>query len=366
MRLLTVLLEQCLAPVPGGTGRYAREVATALAASEPPGWRLRTLVAWHRDVGPARIPGRPGPARLPVGRRALTALWEHRWPPAPAGTVLHATTPLAPLGVRPRRGAVVVTIHDLVPYTHPDTLTPRGVAWHRTMIERAGRHADLIVVPTRAVAAELAELAGIADRVRVIGEGVTAACAEPAGASVVAAARERFGLPDRYLVTVGTREPRKGLDVLLDALPGIDPQVPLVVIGPTGWGDQPARRGGISDRVRWLGRLPDAEMAAVVSGAAVSVSASRAEGFGLPLVEAMSMGVPVVHSDLAVFTEVSGGHGHPFAVGDPGALATAVQHILDRPELAQPPAQAGRRFVSRHSWAEVAAELWDRYEEVSS
>lgn len=365
VRLLSVLTEQCLAPVPGGTGRYAREVAAALAAAPRPGWQVRTLVAFHRDISAAHIAGLDPPRRLPVGRRALTALWQRGLPPAPAGSVVHATTPLAPVGVRPRRGAVVVTIHDLVPYTHPDTLTSRGAAWHRRMIERAGRYADAIVVPTHVVAGELAALTGISRQVRVIGEGVTAACATPAPVAAVRAARRRFDLPERYLVAVGTLEPRKGFDTLIDALPEIEAGVDLVVIGPIGWGDQrlaeQARRRGVADRVRMLGRLDDPEMAAVVSGAAVSVTASRAEGFGLPVVEAMAMGVPVVHSDLPVLTEVSGGAGSAFPVGDPSALAAAVQQLLDRPDLAERAAQAGPAAAAGHSWSTVAAQLWGLY-----
>src|SRR5262249_37929274 len=137
-----MLLEQCLAPVPGGTGRHSRELAAALAATAPPGWEVAGWTAYHQDIAAARVPAVDGPHRLPLPRRALVAAWERRAGPAPRGDVVHAPTLLVP----PRRGRpLVVTIHDAVPWTHPRTLTPRGVAWHRRMAEYAARVADRIV-----------------------------------------------------------------------------------------------------------------------------------------------------------------------------------------------------------------------------
>src|SRR5664279_6430663 len=113
---LTVVVEQLLAPVPGGTGRYARQITAALAAAPRPGWRVRTVSAWHRDLSPAVIAGADGPHRLAAGHRVLNRLWQQGLPPWVSGTSVHATTSLAPR----RRGALVVTVHDAVPWTHPE------------------------------------------------------------------------------------------------------------------------------------------------------------------------------------------------------------------------------------------------------
>lgn len=372
MPLLTLITEQIFARVPGGTGRYSREVSVALGESVPPGWRARSVTAWHRDTSIAEVPGLGGPRRLPVGGRVLARLWERDLPLTVAGSVLHALTPLAPGRTRARQ-ALVVTVHDAVPFTHPDTLTLRGAGWHRLMIERASRMAAVLVVPTRAVAGEL-KAAGIGGRIEVIGEGTAAALTVAVSDTATERVRARFQLPDRYMITVGTMEPRKGLDVLLDALAMDDRAAEgpllgvLAVVGQPGWGDQDlvveAERRGLSSRVRVLGRLPDDEMAAVMAGAAVSVVPSRSEGFGLPLLEAMKRGIPVVHSNAPALVEVAGGAGRSVPVGDPAALRTAIADVLSDPDLAAGLSRAGRLRAADFSWEEVAGELWKLYTDV--
>ena len=134
------LVEQLLAPVPGGTGRYSAELGAALVRTATAGDEVTGWAAWHRAVGPAVVAGVRGPRRLPLPRRALTLAWERGLGPAPRDAdLVHAPTPLFP---PPRHRPLVVTIHDTVPWTHPDTLTPRGAVWHRAMAERAALHAD--------------------------------------------------------------------------------------------------------------------------------------------------------------------------------------------------------------------------------
>jgi glycosyltransferase involved in cell wall biosynthesis len=357
-----LLVEQCLAPVPGGTGRYAREVATALVTEAPAGASVRTFTAWHRAVGRAVVPGAGGPRRLPLPRRALVFAWERALGPRPTGVdLLHAPTPLAP--VRGRR-PLVVTVHDAVPWTHPETLTARGVSWHRRMVERAAATADALVVPTQAVAAELTRHVELVRDPVVVGEGVSGALAVPADAAERATALE---LPDGpYLLTLATVEPRKGLDVLLAALR--DPrlrEVPLLVVGQAGWGgiDVQGLAGGlgVADRVRVLGRLPDADLAVALARAAVLVAPSRAEGFGLPVLEAMAAGVPVVSSDAPALVEVGGGATLTVPVGDGAALAEAVAHVLADAGQRHRMAEAGRRRAEDFTWSATGRRLWELY-----
>ena len=369
-----MIVEQCLAPVPGGTGRYARELAGALAATAPAGSTVTGWTAWHRDRTAARVDGVGGPRVLPLPRRALVAAWERGLGPAPGpADVVHAPTLLAPprRRTRGRHTPLVVTVHDAVPWTHPQTLTPRGVAWHRRMAQHAARAADRVVVPTRAVADELrAVLPALAgDRLVVIGEGVSASLAAvPPDAGARA---DRLRLPEQgYLLSLATLEPRKGLDVLLAALADpAAPAVPLLVVGQPGWGGvdpaaAAARLGLPAGRVRLLGRLPDEDLAVVLHRAAALVAPSRAEGFGLPVLEAMAAGVPAVTSDAPALVEVGGGATLVVPRDDPRALAAALRMLLEDQELRARLAAAGPRRAARFGWADAAHALWTVYAEL--
>ncbi|HEU5475844.1 MAG TPA: glycosyltransferase family 1 protein [Actinophytocola sp.] len=357
---LVVLAEQLYAPVPGGTGRYTAELLAALTADPAPGWTVRAVTAWHAGRGPSA--GLPAVRRLPLPRRGLTAVWERGVPLWPGGDSVHAPTPLAP--PRPRRGRrLVVTVHDTVPFTHPETLTPRGAAWHRAAIARATRHADAVVVPTAAVAADLRRFAPGPAPVHVVGHGVPAALLrEPDPAAADAVAR-RLGLPAGYVLAVGTVEPRKGLAVLIDALarPG-GPDLPLVLAGPAGWGGvDPARlavdRGLSAGRLRVLGRVTDADLAVVLRRASVLAVPSLAEGFGLPVLEAMAVGVPVVHSDAPALVEVGGDATVVTPRGDPEALATALRDTVNGRSAAL--VHRARRRAADFTWEKAAREVWE-------
>ncbi len=341
---LGVVLEQCLAPVPGGTGRYSREVAAALARSAGPKDEVTGVVAWHRTTAAAVVPGVSGPRRLPLPRRGLVAAWERGLGPQVPGDVVLAPTPLFPPGPAPR----VVVVHDAVPWTHPETLTPRGVAWHRSQVSRAAAEAALVVVPTLAVADELRRHVPLRELL-VVGEGVSGDLALPPDAHARAV---RLQLPDRYLLTVATLEPRKGLDVLLEALalPGA-PDLPLLCVGQPGWG------GVEVTGARALGRVPDADLAVLLDRATALVVPSRAEGFGLPLLEAMAAGTPVVTSDAPALVEVGGGAARVSPL-EPAALAAALREVADDPALRARMAEAGRLRAAHYSWDAAAASLW--------
>ena len=363
---LGLVVEQLVAPVPGGTGRYTREiaraVATALGAAGSP--RPEAFTAWHRHLGAAEIPGVAGPYRLPLGRRALAAAWERGAGPVPRRglDLVHAPTLLAP----PRGGRpLVVTIHDAVPWTHPETLTSRGVAFHRRMAARVAREADVVITVSDAAAAELREVLALGDRLRVITHGVSADLAVPWDAGSRA---RRLGLPDEgWLVTVATLEPRKGLDVALAALaqPGV-PALPLAVIGRSGWGgvDLPAaaaRAGLAPERVRVLGAVDDADLAAVLGLARALLAPSRAEGFGLPVLEAMALGVPVVTSDAPALVELCAGAGEHATVGDVAGFADAVRRVLGDDAHRESLVARGRRRAGEFTWERAAEQTVAAY-----
>ena len=369
MTTLTVILDQLIAPVPGGIGRYARELTRRLVATAPPAWRVEGLVsATSRERIErleADIPGIAGIRRVALERRLLARAWAAGLPPAARGAT-HGTSLLAPLRAHaPQRDAVVVTIHDVVPWTHPETLTPRGVAWHRAMAGRAERYADAVVAPTHAVAAQLAELFTFGDRLHVIPGAPSGDLALPADHDARAAA---LALPERFFLAVGTLEPRKGLRQLIEALASpAAPDVPLLIAGPGGWGNVDvaglaAAAGVRPDRVRALGHVSEADLAVLYDRATVFVMPSLAEGFGLPIVEAFAHGTPVVHSDAPALMEVAGGAGIPVALDDPAGyperLAEALTAVAGDERAAAGLAQRGRQRAAAYDWADSASAVW--------
>lgn len=358
-----MLAEQLLAPVPGGTGRYTGELLAAMAATRPDGWSLTAVTARHGDPGEAAVPGVGRPRMLPLPRRALTLAWERGVPLWPGGDMVHAPTPLAP--PRPRRGrGLVVTVHDTVPFTHPESLTPRGAAWHRAVITRATRTASAIVVPTETVAAELAEHAPGPAAVHVIGHGVPDALLrepDPGEAELISQA---LRLPESFVLAVGTVEPRKGLDVLVAAMARPDaPDLDLVIAGPQGWGEVDvsvlaAQHGLAAGRLHVLGRVSDAELGVVLRRAAVLAAPSRAEGFGMPVLEAMALGLPVVHSDTPALVEVAGGTGITVRRDDPGELAAALGEVVTNRARVVMLVTEARARAARFTWEAAAKSLW--------
>jgi glycosyltransferase involved in cell wall biosynthesis len=183
----------------------------------------------------------------------------------------------------------------------------------------------------------------------------------------VAAVRERYVLPGRYVLSVGTLEPRKNLPRLIDAfsrLPHDD--VTLVVVGPDGWGESlagPAARLG--DRLRLTGFVPRSQLAPLYRGASVVCYPSLWEGYGMPVAEAMGAGAPVVTSAGTATEElVAGGAGLAVDPLDTDAIAGAVGSVLDDAGLADRLRAAGRARAAATTWQATAAATIAAYEEV--
>jgi len=348
--------EQCWQPVPGGSGTYIVELTRELARIE--GLAVTGIAARH-STPPADdwLPASPvRHSRLP--RRLLYDAWQHLPGPraeviAGGADVVHATTWAIPATRRP----LVVTVHDLAFLHEPSHFTARGNRYFRRALEQTRRSASSIIVPSRSTADDCVAAGLPARQITVIPHGSRP---EPRTATEVADFRDRYSLGREYVMWCGTIEPRKNLPALLaafaaaaDALADID----LVLVGPVGWGDVPAVPAGLApERVRMLGHLSRADLHTAYAGAAVFCYPSLREGFGLPVLEAMQHGVPVVTSQGTACAEVTGDAAVLVDPQDPTDIARAlVEAIRDRDGLSERSRDRARGFTWAASAASTAA-----------
>ncbi len=332
-----------------GIGRYVERLAAELDARADIDLRLAAFTVRHRRAlraEPGRLVHRPVPARL------LQQAWLRGDRPAAEtvtgrADVVHGTNFVLP---PPRRAAGVVTVHDLTFARYPELVEPATLRY-RTLVPRALARAGRVLAPTRAIADEIGAEFGVdAARLAVTPLGVD-------DGWFVADTAPLPGLPSEYLLAVGTMEPRKGLDVLFAAyrqLLGEGDRPPLVLVGAAGWGAGPDASGIPADRLHATGFLPPAALVRVVAHARLLAYPSRYEGFGLPPLEALAAGTPVVAADVPAVREVMAGHARLVPPGDVQALAAALDDVL-----ADPPAAAATLAAREHArtftWQRCAA-----------
>jgi glycosyltransferase involved in cell wall biosynthesis len=373
MTTLRVIVDRIVGPTPGGIGRYTEELTRELIRTAPFGCEVSGIVSASPESDyetlEMLLPGLAGLYKSALERKELQLAWQHGFTRLPGKGMVHAPSLLAPLSRHDRLNnegdQTVVTVHDVIPWTHPDTLSPRRVAWYKAMAKRAHKYADAVVVPTHTVASQLGEILDFGDRIRVIGGAVSSKLTVPIDPDVRA---ERLELPERYILSVGTLEPRKGVAALIRAM--AEPELaglPLLIAGPEGSGnldvDAVAAEAGLDEgRVRSLGYLADADLAVALDRASVFVFPSLAEGFGLPVIEAFHFGTPVVHSDDPAVVEVAAGAGvtvkRDDAEGYSQRLAEAIRSVLDDPRLAERMRFSGLDRAKNFSWRDSAEKVW--------
>jgi glycosyltransferase involved in cell wall biosynthesis len=287
--------------------------------------------------------------------RSVAALRDAVWYPAvlPARArrdgvdVLHCPTFRAPL----RSSApLVVTFHDLAVLRHPEAFNAWTRRYSALMLPRVARAATAIVAVSEFTKRELIELLSVpAEKVRVIPNGVAASFRREGSAS-----------EGDYVLAVSTLEPRKNLQTLVDAFARAElGDCELRVVGARGWGGVDVN----GERVRYLGFVPDEELASLYRGARCVAYVSRYEGFGLPVLEALACGAPVVAADLPPIRELANSTAVTVDPADPNAIAAGLeQAAARRAELStQGPAAA-----ARYNWSRTAAETLALYREVAA
>lgn len=258
----------------------------------------------------------------------------------------------------------VVTVHDLTVLSHPRMHTAKVRLTILPLLRRTLRQAAAVVAISQATAEDVQRYCPeVKERLEVVYNGVDGLF-RPGTPEEIAATRREIGCPGGYLFYAGTLEPRKNVGAILDAWEALrreKPETPpLVLAGAPGWRNEELmeRIGGLEGRgLQNLGRVPRQRLLRLYQGASVFIYPSHYEGFGLPPLEAMACGVPVVTSNVSSLPEVVGDAGLQVPPGSPQALAEAVGGILENPGLRRRLQAAGPRRARRFSWDRAAREM---------
>lgn len=343
-----------------GTEQYSVALLRALMAlATPHRWRLYAPGPPPDDL--AALPPRWEWRALPFPRLWTHARlsWELLCHPVSALFVPAHVVPL----LHPRRTAV--TIHDLgylhLPETHPDW-SRRSLDWSTRWSVRAARSVIAVSGATRDDL--VASLHVPARKIAVVHHGVRAGLRRPP-ADAIAATLARLGIAAPYLLFLGTVQPRKNLARLIEAFRVVDAGLPhrLVVAGRLGWLTEPITAAvaarGLTGRVHFAGYVPDDDLPALYAGAAAFVLPSLYEGFGMPALEAMACGVPVIASATTSLPEIVGDAGVLIDPLDTTALARAMIAVVTDDALRARLIAAGLRRAASFTWERCARETLD-------
>ena len=373
---VAITLTQLWHQVPGGTATSSQRLVEALAQTG------RVELVGVGAAGDLRRPKtllNPAPpvdwnppiefVRMPLPLPLLYDAWTHSdlfkiASRAEQVDLIHLTVPIRP---PVEKTPFVATVHDLFALSHPELMTARGAKLMRAGIEQILLRAQLVMVPSQCVADDCVAAGLSPDRVRVVPWGVKQVdLAEDAVEQV----RERYRLPERYVLFVGTIEPRKNLGLLVQAMQQLaEPDLALVLVGPGGWGEAfgsagPESLANLPFTAVQLGFLPEKDLAALECGAEAFCFPSLAEGFGLPVLEAMAAGAAVVTSLGTATAEVAGDGAlliDPHSAED---LAAALDTLLHDHALAAALRARGQKRSKIFTWQRSAELTMSAYTEV--
>jgi glycosyltransferase involved in cell wall biosynthesis len=361
-----------------GIGRYTRELVTALAQLDAAD--RFTLFSSEPGIAGREFPSTPNMRRrvFGVGNRSMTIVWQRLRMPLPAellmgrADVLHGPDFVLPPVLRARR---VVTIHDLAFITHPECAVPSLARYLEAAVPRSVRAADRVIAVSQRTADDLARHLGtLREKIEVIHLGISRNFTPQRDPDTIARVRARYGLTQRSVLAVGTIEPRKNYERLIAAFAqaSVTPGGPrmLVIAGRKGWlfeGTFAAvERYRVADSVRFLDFVPDEDLLALYQSADLLAMPSIYEGFGIPAVEAMASGVPVVASTGGSLPEIVGDAALSVAPDDVDALSAAMVRLLTDADLRAALVQRGLRRAAEFTWQAAARAHLRVYHEVGS
>jgi len=362
----------------GGIGRYVRELIAALAALDSK-TDYRLFVS---GTAQAMLPEAPGlnftwrPTRLTP--KWTARLWHRARLPLPVETftgrvrLFHATDFTLPPTLPGTR--TLLTVHDLSFVRAPETASPSLRAYLNAVVPRSVRRADHILADSQATKDDLIALYGTsAEKVTVLLSGVNPRFTPITDAGALRAVRQKYKIGDgRYILCVGTVQPRKNYERIiraLGALPSQHREVKLVICGGKGWLmesiEQTVAELGLDRCVVLPGFADDADLPALYSGAALFAFPSLYEGFGLPILEAFRCGTPVLTSANSSLSEVAGAAAvmvDPYSVE---AIRDGLLCLLDDADLRARLVAVGKQRAESFTWDAAARNLLDVYAQLA-
>jgi len=379
-----------------GLGNYCRTLVNDLTRVVPPDWQLRLYVPDSgRDDLRSKVveapnlsfayPGNADAATDPKALRSLLPtipvigpLYRSFWRIGPIvgdlqrhGVQLyHGLTGELPRGLRQAGIPAVVTIHDLIFMRHPEYYHWIDRQIYEWKFRVACREATRIIAISECTKRDIIALGGVdADRIDVIYQSCSPRFAAPASSPGGCCAAALL-LPRRFILSVGTIEPRKNIALAVEALPLLPADVHLVAVGRrTKYSDRvlaAARQQGLADRVHFLHGVSDADLQTIYQQAEAFVYPSRYEGFGIPIIEAIFSGLPVVAATGSCLEEAGGPDSLYVSPDDPQALAAAVAAVLKGAPGREQRIAAARRYVARFEGNDVATQVLNVYQRVMS
>jgi glycosyltransferase involved in cell wall biosynthesis len=363
----------------GGIGRYTRNLIRAVAELDSKNqYTLFVAGGWGKGDGLGPWPSNFRVRSVPLADRWVHILWQRLRLPVPVQVI---TGPLdlfhSPDFVLPPTGRTpaVLTVHDLSFLRVPQFFVPGFRKYLEGAVSRAVRKARYILADSENTRQDLIELMAVEpERVAVLYPGVEARFQPVGDVLSLEQVRHRYSLPARFILGVSTVQPRKNFDGLIEAFAsllrarGDQPPISdlhLVIAGGKGWMYEQtlalAERSGLQQRVHFVGYVSDEDLPALYSLAAVFAFPSWYEGFGLPILEAMACGTPVVAAHNSSLPEVTGRAGLLVNAGEMHALAEALALLMTDKALVARLLRAGREQARRFTWERAAKELLSKY-----
>lgn len=304
--------------------------------------------------------------------RAFRIAWEHFKLPqlCKDAELLHAPGYIMPINCTQK---VIITVHDTIALTHPQLCSRMNAMYYRTFLPKSIMAADKIIVPSEFVKKTILSLFDIDYRkINVVEHGVKEIFFQEPTVQSLKTIKAKYNLPDEYILFVGTHEPKKNIRAVLsvyERLLNKYSKLGLVIVGQRGWRSQDTRLLLEKMKVKntnliETGFVPDEELVSIYKLAKVFLFPSLVEGFGLPLLEAMATGTPVVSTNVAAIPQVVGNCALLAKPQDMESLYKEAKKVLENKELYTTLAEKGKQHSKKFSWQKTARNTVSVYKSI--